>query len=243
MTKPRLFVFGDSWSFNYFSKKNNLINYPLHFGNEHVKSYVKHYNFYGHWTDHLSNYYEIISFAEPGCSNEQILFQIGNLEDFEFKYGDRIIIIFSNPIRFNIFYKNKNYNITPKNNVIDSLFKNNDISSFIENQHLERNRRWKDDSIIKNEKKFINTIKHLLYKWNPIFFTWTTELDIKSVECIPFSIINSSIKKESFGHFNDWHLGVMGNYMLFKLFAEKLNLNISDYLYKVNSFKLDTSII
>ncbi len=236
MKKPRLFVFGDSFAFNYFSNKDNLINVVPHFGNGAVKAYAEHYNYFGHWIDHLENFYEIYSYGQGAASNEQIIFQLGNLANFDFSLGDRIIIIFSTPERLTVVHKKIKYNLAPSGILYKSLFTNPDVISFIENQYLERSKRWEDADIDKEEKKFITFLKGLLSKWDPIFFTWTPALNIESVDCIPFTPFNFSIYTESSGYCDDWHLGVEGNFKLFKVFADKLNLDVSNYSYTPQLF-------
>jgi len=236
MTKPRLFVFGDSFAFNYFSNKENLINVAPHFGNGAVKAYVEYYNYFGHWIDHLQNFYDVYSFGQGAASNEQIIFQLGSLHDFEYTPGDRVIVIFSTPERLTVVLRKIKYNLAPSGLLYKSLFSNPDIISFIENQYLERSKRWEDTSILKEEKKFITFLKTLLEKWNPIFFTWTPTLNIESVELIPFPPFDFSIYKESSGYCDDWHLGVEGNYKLFKVFAEILNIDIPQYSFSFQPF-------
>ena len=102
MSKPRLFVFGDSWSFNYFSKNHK--KYKPHFGSECIKKYASLHNYFGHWTDHMENFYDVYSYGFGAASNEQIIYQLGNLPDY--KNGDRMLIIFSSPERFT-WYESK----------------------------------------------------------------------------------------------------------------------------------------
>ena len=69
--KSRLFCFGDSF-----------VDWP-------IPTY--------HWTSYLSNHYDVYKFGVRGADNVSILFQLGNLP--EYKKGDRIIMVFTEPGR------------------------------------------------------------------------------------------------------------------------------------------------
>ena len=86
--KSRLFVFGDSWSLDYF--KEPYLN------SKEIKRYSKFYNEFGHWTNHMEKFFQVQNFSEGASSIENIIYQLGNLPDFE--DGDRIIIIFGSPV-------------------------------------------------------------------------------------------------------------------------------------------------
>ena len=237
MKRDRVFVFGDSFAFNYFSYKENLVNAIPHFGSGAVNSYVGYYNYFGHWIDHLEKFRDVYSFAKGAASNESIIYQIGNLQNYKYRSGDRVIVIFSSPERLSIVLRKTKYDLAIGGELYKNLLREPSIISFVENQYLERSNRWDDNTIVKDEKKFIDLLKSLLAKWNPIFFTWTPTLGIKSVEEIPFSPFDYSIFKASSGLCNDWHLGVEGNYKLFKLFADKLNINTLEYSFSYKPYR------
>lgn len=237
MSKPRLFVFGDSWAFNYFSKNHR--KYKPHFGSQHIKKYAEVYNHFGHWIDHMENFYDVYSYGVGAATNEEIIHQIGNLNNYSYTQGDRVIVIFTTPERLNIINNKKMYGIASAGLLYKSLYKDSGVIKFIENQFIERYDRWMDTSIQKNEKLLIKLLHKLLSKWNPIFYTWTDLLDIDEVIYKDIDFKKYSISAESNGVCSDWHLGVEGNYKLFKLFADWLGIDISNYSYVPAKFKVD----
>ena len=239
MSKPRLFVFGDSWSFNYFSDEPSILNTLPYFGDEIVKGYAKVNNNFGHWIDHMNNFYNVISYGVAAASNEQILYQIGNLNKYSYTNGDRVIVIFTTPERFNVVKDKKIYNLASSGTLYKLLYRDKLIAGFFENQFIERYERWTNPYIEKDEKLLIHLLYTLLNQWNPIFYTWSGLLDVDVVTYKPINPHKYSIKAESSGVYDDWHLGVKGNYKLFKLFAKWLNIDISNYVYTPLKFKVN----
>lgn len=240
MKKPRLFVFGDSWAFNYFSKEIKIKtqskqprNVVPHFGHDCVKGYAIKYNYFGHWIDHMEYFYEVYSYAIGGASNEQIIYQIGNLP--EYKNGDRIIIIFAPPERFTWICDNTIKTLTPNGYLYNNNF-TDDFIKIIENQYVNRYDVWMDAHQT-NEQKFLSLLPTFLEKYKPILTSWYKETSEK-VKCIEYINRNGwkSIYEDTLGKCNDHHLGVGGNYELFKFFADKLNLDIKNYTYEIKEF-------
>lgn len=214
--KPRLFVFGDSWAFNYF--KNPW--------DDELKKFSENYEYFGHWIDHMNLFYDVISFAKGGSSNEEIIYQLSNLP--EYQDGDRILIIFAPPGRFS-WIENKKQ----KGNY---LIKTN---SFFEKQYLNRHEYWVDDTIENNQKKFISMIPKLFKEYNPLMFSWfkDTALKIESIEYIEPNENYTTIYEDSNGLCSDKHLGLGGNYELFKMFANKLGIEIENYKFEYKGYK------
>lgn len=237
--KNRLFVFGDSWANNYFSKKNDLVKCKPFLGLGEVESYAKYHDYFGHWIDHISNYYEVYSYGVGAATNEQIIFQLANLP--EYKKGDRMIMIFTTPHRFNWFFNKRKYSILPHGSSTKNLFSGDEkILNFIENQFVEKYNWWSDEKIDKDEIKLINKIPILYKQWNPIMVTWTSDFSnfVTSVELIDFANYKlTNIFEESEEFIRDNHLGAIGNFELFKYFAKKLDLDISDYSFIPKVFK------
>ncbi len=216
--KPRLFVFGDSWSLDYF--KEPYLN------SKEVKRYSKFYNEFGHWTNHMEKFFQVQNFSEGASSIENIIYQLGNLPDFE--DGDRIVIIFGSPGRF-IWIENEE-------DIRYSLGKKN--SRILETQYIERTNYWLNKSKDNNQKKFINKLNILLKKYKPIITTWSEDFSNA------FDFVNhlydvenlSHMEDESEGQCKDKHLGISGNYELFKYFAKELDIDIEDYNFKFNKY-------
>ena len=216
--KPRLFVFGDSWSLDYF--KEPYLN------SKEVKRYSKFYNEFGHWTNHMEKFFQVQNFSEGASSIENIIYQLGNLPYFE--DGDRIVIIFGSPGRF-IWIENGE-------DIRYSLGKKN--SRILETQYIERTNYWLNKSKDNNQKKFINKLNILLKKYKPIITSWSEDFSNA------FDFVNhlhdvknlSHMEDESEGQCKDKHLGISGNYELFKYFAKELDIDIEDYNFKFNKY-------
>ncbi len=228
----RLFIFGDSWANNYFSKTNSLIKCKPFLGLEGVESFVKYHNYFGHWIDHISYYYDVYSYGVGAATNEQIIFQLGNLPDYQL--GDRIVIIFTSPQRFNWIDDKKKYSFISDGTYLKKLFGWDDKTvKFIEGQFVERNKWWFDDNVNKDEINFINNIPNIYKNWNPIMITWTSDLSdkVKTVDLINFNEKFTNITEETDNNIIDSHLGVFGNFELFKYISKKLNIDVSSYQY------------
>lgn len=243
MIKPRLFVFGDSWSTNYFSKSNPLLPHIRPFlGSRTVENFVKRYDYYGHWIDHMSNFFDVYSYGIGAASVDQIILQIGNLKKYEYRDGDRIVIIFSGPDRFNWIFNNKKYGVTPGGIVTEKYFNNDVVATrILKEQLIKRNVWWETESIEKDEKNFIEFIPTILMKWEPVMITWHRDLNIDVVEYIGNGY--PKIVQETKGKYVDGHLGVFGNFKLFQLISNKLGLDVSDYNPIIEEFTINRDLI
>jgi len=219
--KPRLFVFGDSWSLDYFKKP--------YLNSAEVSRYSKFYNEFGHWTNHMEEFFEVQNFSEGSSSIENIIYQLGNLPDFQ--EGDRIIIIFGSPVRFSWIENGKDIRY--------SLGKKNKLLHPLETQYIERTNYWLDKTIDNNQKKFINKLNLLLKQYKPIITSWNEDFSnsfdfvyhLYKVETL------SHMEDESDGHCKDKHLGISGNYELFKYFLKRLDVDIKNYNFKFIKYK------
>ena len=238
--KNRLFVFGDSWANNYFSVKNDLVKCKPFLGLNEVEQFAKYYNYSGHWIDYISNYYDVYSYGYPAATNEQIIFQLGNLP--EYRDGDRIIIIFTTPQRINWIIDKRKYSFLPNGTQLKKIYGNDTkILNFIENQYIERSNWWFDNDIKKDEVLFINKIPVIYQKWNPLMITWTSDLSdiVTEVSLIEFNDNFTNIKEETDGMLEDYHLGVFGNYELFKYISNKFGLDTSSISITLKKWKAD----
>ena len=237
--KNRLFVFGDSWCFNYFTKKPNEF-YPgtkLFLGSDHVEEYVKYYNNFGHWIDYMENFFDVVSYGLGGISNEQIIWQLSNLP--EYIEGDRILIMFTGSERFSWTHGNRRYTFASGSPLPETVLDKKYLNLFRE-QYVEKYEYWISDMDYHFEKKFINIFPSFFKKYEPICVTWRGEIaeKIESIELLDFDNFTfSSITKESEGAYLDGHLGAHGNLELFKYFARKLKLNVDESNYNVKKFK------
>lgn len=237
--KKRLFVFGDSWCFNYFTKTPNGF-YPgtkSFFGLSHVESYVNYYDNFGHWLDYMETFFEVISYGLGGVSNEQIIWQLSNLP--EYVEGDRIIIIFTGAERYMWTHGDRRYTFASGSRLPEMVLEKKYLNLF-QQQYVEKYEYWMSDMDYHFEKKFINIFPSFFKKYEPICVTWRGEVaeKIDSIELLDFDNYNfSSITEESGGTYIDGHLGALGNFDLFKYFARKLKLDINESYYNVKKFK------
>ena len=229
----RLFVFGDSWAFNYFAKEQ--IHRPElkpNFGQSDVMSFAKSLNYIGHWTDYLQNDYDIYNYGEGGCTIEDVIHQLGYLD--EYKEGDRIVIIFPNPERFMWIVKRGNNRIRLSANPHSPWFKYLDENDrlLLNNQIVDRNIGWYDTTIMENEKRFISKIPITYSKYKPLLYTWVDELS-DNMSCIK-PIINGGwipITTESGNIYIDGHPGIKTNYDIFCNIGRDLGLDIEKVEY------------
>jgi len=239
MNKPKLFVFGDSWSNNYFSKTNPLLPHVKPFlGSGAVESFVRGYGYSGHWIDHMSNFFDVYSYGIGAASIDQIILQLGNLRKYEYRDGDRMVIIFSGPDRFNWVHDNVKYGVT----IGGAIFDRDMVETkTLKNQLIKRSVWWETESIEKDERNFIEFIPTLFMKWKPVMVTWYRDLNIDVVEYMGKGY--PTIAQETKRKYVDRHLGVFGNFKLFQFISNKLGLDISNYNPIIEEFTINRDLI
>lgn len=219
----RLFILGDSWAFNYFSSESkHRPELSPHLKCDDVYRFVKEFNFYGHWTDYLGESFEIHNYSEPATSIEEVIHQIGFIP----KYidGDRIIMMFPIPNRYQWIYKNRKTTSLIDAYWFDEL--TNTELQFHQNQLINRLDSWVSGE--RNlEKRFIEKLDTLLKDYNPILTSWDFDMcnDVNNIKFIPLSSEFKSITDESGGKYVDGHLGVKGNYLLYKFIGNELGID------------------
>ena len=223
----RLFVFGDSWAFNYFAKESKFRKEQLpHLNSNYIEGFAKEYDYYGHWTDYLKQFYQVYNYAEGGCCNEDIIHQLGYLP--EYQEGDRIVIIFTSPSRFQWMVDGKRKTLINGNYWKSKL---SEIEKDIyDNQLISRTDLWMDTSERDNEKNFIKKIPIFFKQYEPILTSWSSDVTetIGSVIQIASDVKYTTISTESNNKYKDGHLGVNGNFVLYKFMAKQLGLLIDD---------------
>lgn len=217
----RLFVLGDSWAFNYFSKEvKDRPDQGPNLNNYEVLQFVKNFNHYGHWCDLIGDYYDTYNYSEHGCCNEDIIHQLGFIPDYI--EGDRIVIIFTNPARYQWIVNNKKVALTlgsPWQELMSPKEK-----EIVDIQLVSRDDFWFNTTLRNNEKQFINKIPQIFQKFNPLMLTWYEPLSqsIENVKYIPLDENYTSINQESGNKYGDYHLGLNGNYELFTFILKEL---------------------
>lgn len=176
--KPKLFCFGDSF-----------VDYD-------IPKY--------HWTYYMAHHYELIKFGVRGADNNSIVFQLGDLPEFEF--GDRVLIIFTDPSRIPTrFYAN--------GNLINRL----DILK------IDEYYRWMNGER-DNEIKFFKKLQFFLKDYHPIFVTWNEYFHRCTTDFV--SLIQVSTNwQEGTGEKRDDHPGPKGSYDMYKKLHTLLNVN------------------
>ena len=189
--------------------------------------------------------YDVYNFANNGCTIEDILYQFSKIKYFDYNDGDRIILNWTHPSRFNWITNDLNCHFIHSN--VDGLVFspkelfgeqaiNRELSFFDNEYHLAY--------LNKNLSPFMEYIMEVHSKYKPI--VWTPFDDvyeaIKKQKWI-FSFqndfayrnfssklpINFEIREETLGVYDDGHYGQYGNYYIAVLFDEIIKSNIGPY--------------
>ena len=193
--KSRLFIFGDSFV-DWDIPKN-------------------------HWTEYLTNHYEVYKYGKFGADNYSIIFQLGNLPLYE--NGDRIIIYFTEPGRLPRRFYGKR-----KKEFIDNIYMSpnfyEDIS-FSEKLHIlkfEESERWVNGE--RNiEIQFLKNLKKWLSDYKPIFVTWSQQFHNSTNDFVHFIKVSSNFE-EKISDERDFHPGPLGCYELYKIMYNLLEI-------------------
>ena len=225
--KPRLFVFGDSFAFNYFSKEKSKYRpeQKQFLSSKDVEAFVKKYNYFGHWTDYLNKKYDVYNFAEPGCSNEDIIHQLSFIP--EYVENDRMIILFTNAARYTwITDEYERHGIT--NGSIWQTYYEKKLHKFLEEQIVIRDHVWNETDERKNEQRFYEKLSIIYKDYKPIKITWdkSTSNKIPTIHYMPYEEEKwTNIMQETNNRCVDGHFGFIGNYKLYVWVAKLLGLN------------------
>lgn len=246
----RIFLFGDSFTDNLFKVQYESIERcksdeklkPWIYSNEITKYLLKlnelDSNYNAKWFDDwLKEWgYEVYNFGKGSCTIEDILYQIGNLKNFNYEEGDRIIINWTHPSRFNwidynldVMYIHSNTDIL-KDKLPTELFRY---------QALNREMSFNGGYLNKTLLPFMEYLIELHKKYNPI--VWTPFSDLSKIignQKWFFSFTDDyshsnllsktnhwGINGETFGVINDGHYGQYGNYYIALLFDEIIKNN------------------
>jgi hypothetical protein len=175
-----------------------------------------------HWTDYLSNHYNVIKLGKFGSDNHSIIYQTGNIPNYI--DGDRLIIVFSAPGRFPRRYFGKrdiNHNVKSLNWewYTDKLFAKKLLDlRILETQNWLEGER--DSEIL-----FIKKLKSFYKEYKPIFVTWNDDFYEKTKEFVELIKV-TSISDEG-GDPIDWHPGSKGCYDFYLKLHKFLNIEES----------------
>lgn len=251
----KIFLLGDSFTCNLFKVQYDIIEKSKideklllwvqsnEIGKYLLKLNELDINYTAKWFDDwLKEWgYDVYNFAMNGCTIEDIIYQFSKIKNFNYNEGDRIIINWTHPSRFN--WINDKYdaiyihpNTDGYHNIPNELFKqqavNREISFF------------NDGYLNQNLLPFMEYIVELHSKYKPI--VWTPFNDVeKSIQKQKwnFSIRHQSMndnfssklpknwnfKEETLDIIDDMHFGQYGNYYMAVLFDQIIKSNIGAY--------------
>jgi hypothetical protein len=219
--KARLFILGDSFTFNLFNIEKLS---KWHFV---WSTYIeKHNQLYGqtplHWSEYLENEFEVHNFSCPGQSNESIVYQLGNLP--EFQHGDRLIIVFSDLGRFRRTSSTETSVPRPADYLINYPYdeQTDVIEQIINERFISLDTKNRDD-----EKRFYAWLKRQLHEYKPVFMHWPEWNE----EYRKFGIINQmhhkSMWQETGEQVEDLHPGTYSNFLIYQQVCELLEIKAS----------------
>ena len=250
----KIFLLGDSFTDNLFKAGyENILRYK---NNKHLKNYISNNEIAKYliglqsinvpkvlwFDDWLTEYgYDVYNFGKGACTIEDIIYQFSKLKAFDYNEGDRIILNWTHPSRFNWITDDLNCwyihsNTFEFQNLPKELFKQQAINremSFFNEGYLNE-----------NLLPFIEYIVELHSKYKPIIWSPFADVD-KSIEKQKWNfsikhqpmckdnfkskLPNWSIGEETSHLINDGHFGQYGNYYMSVLFDEIIKSSIGPY--------------
>lgn len=195
MNKPRLFVFGDS------------------FVDWDVPKY--------HWTYYLTYHYDVQKFGKLGADNYSIVFQLGNLP--EYQDGDRLIIFFTEPGRLpRRFYGERKRMFANTPYIAPGFFKDVEFSKKLHELKYEEGNRWANNerSI---EVEFLKNLKKWLVNYRPIFLTWSNLFHSTTSDFVTLVAVSSNFS-EGVSEERDFHPGPAGCYDIYSMLYNMMDI-------------------
>lgn len=179
--------------------------------------------------------YNVYNFGREGCTIEHIIYQFANLKTHKFNLGDRIILNWTHPSRFNWIMDNLNSQFVHSNTTELTDLPKKIFSEHAINRELSFFKNGYNNAYLnKNLLPFMEYIIDLHSKYKPI--VWTTFSDVESsIEKQKWyfkmnqKFENITINQETSNVFKDGHFGQYGNYHIAVLFDEIIKSNIGPY--------------
>ena len=196
--KSRLFCFGDSF-----------VDWP-------IPTY--------HWTSYLSKHFEVFKFGVFGADNVSILFQLGNLPQYQ--NGDRIVIVFTEPGRLpRRFYGDRKERFLKTPYMSPNFYKNKDFAENLHQLKSDETLRWVDGER-DIEVNFFRNLKEWLHIYNPVFVTWNENFIERTSDFVTLIQVSSNFD-EGIGDELDFHPGIKGCYDFYSKLHTLLGINDS----------------
>lgn len=173
-----------------------------------------------HWTDYLSNHYNVIKLGKYGSDNHSIIYQTGQIP--EYQNGDRLLIVFTAPGRFPRRYfgeRETNHNIKYLN---WEWYKDKSFAKKLLDIRITETEHWLNGER-NNEIYFLKKLKEFYKQYQPIFLTWNSDFYKMTSDFVELIQV-TSIADEG-GDKIDWHPGLKGCYEFYKKIHKLLNLN------------------
>jgi hypothetical protein len=188
-----------------------------------------------HWTDYLSNHYNVIKLGKFGSDNHSIIYQTGLIP--EYKNGDRLIIVFTAPGRFPRRYFGERDTNQNNKYITWEWYKNKKFAEELMNLRIRETDSWLCGN--RNEEVlFLKKLKKFYSEYDPLFVTWNDDFYKMTNDFVELIKV-TSISDEG-GEFIDWHPGWKGCYD----FYTKLHslLNIEDGIVQYEKEKINKII-
>lgn len=187
-----------------------------------------------HWTWYLEKHYEVFKFGKYGADNYSILFQLGNLPEYE--DGDRIIMYFTEPGRLpRRFYgiRKKQCISTPFMN--PSFYEDMDFANKLHNIKYNESERWVNGER-GVEVSFLKKLKNWIKNYEPVFVTWSEHFHTQTSDFVKLIKVSSNYD-EGIAEEKDFHPGPKGCYEIYKIFHNLLSIN--DEIVEFENYRKD----
>lgn len=187
-----------------------------------------------HWVDYLSEHYDVYNFGKRASDNYSILFQLGNLP--EYVDGDRVVAVFTYPGRLpQRFYGERKITQAANPYRRPNFFKDTRFAHQLDNIGLIEGNDWANGKRI-NDINFLIKLKEWMYRYNPIYVTWSPYFAKSTSEFVTL-IETTSNYDEGIGEEMDFHPGPMGCYEWYKKIHSLLEIKEPIVEFKPHDIK------
>jgi len=243
----RIFILGDSFADNLYSKEKESIDagYPLGSGiARYVDTFIKNkITLPLYFDDWLKEWgYEVYNYGIGGCSNYEIMYQFSKI-DKDFQKGDRLVIAMTSFHRHN-WLDDDGRNITVHNTGDVGLNTPKIIKEFFQQYSMNADYSVENGGYIKTHvAEFFSYLFFLHKKYKPIiwsgfnnisdvfqnekYFIW--DPSHPTYEKIIPEWDKLRINKETSGWIDDYHYGRYGNYYLALIIKTIIENQASEY--------------
>jgi hypothetical protein len=172
-----------------------------------------------HWTDYLSNHYNVIKLGKFGSDNHSIIYQTGLIP--EYKNGDRLIIVFTAPGRFPRRYFGERDTNQNNKYITWEWYKNKKFAEELMDLRIRETDSWLSGD--RNEEVlFLKKLKKFYSEYDPLFVTWNDDFYKMTNDFVELIKV-TSISDEG-GESIDWHPGWKGCYDFYTKLHSLLNI-------------------